>query len=392
MKQILSGAVGLLILGAATSPAIDFASFDDAPGVVITGIRSTSAVTDDVVITASYTSGGLTTGALYSGSLAAAPGAPASSWVSLAPTFDGQTVTSTSLYGPNTARFTPSIGAGNVTAVGSYKYDEGASGPGFDHGLIYKGSVLGGGTFQQIDANPLVTSGSLLNTIAHSNMGNLVVGNYDTDIETGKAFIYDMDADTWVNLNPAGSASVTAYGIWENSATSFTIAGGFSDVTSFGLDAGYLVNYDPTTGILSDYKTYNFDNAPITSLVSHFDGISATVDGFTLTGDYIRVGGGVGAFFASVTVLPDGSFSEAKWTDIAFPEADFTSGNTVVDNNVLGIHSGTEGVFSYLAAVPEPTSGTLLALGVGLLFRRNRRCDSGVNSPHPTVYSFAQNH
>lgn len=361
--RLLIPLFGFSILAASKAAAVDYSPIE-TPGIVVTGVRSTSSSNDDVVITASSTTGGVTTGALYSGSLAAASGM--SSWVTMTPTIFGQTITSSTLYGPNTSLFTPGIGAGNVIAVGSYKYTDGASGPGFDHGLIYQGSATANtGTYTQIDANALVTSGSsLVNTIAHSNMGSLVVGNYDTDLATGHAFIYNLATEAWTNLNPMGSASVTAYGIWQNSETSFTIAGGFSDVTSEGLDEGYLVNYDSSTGLLTDFKSFNFDNQPLSALVSHFDGITATETGFNLTGDYVMAGGGVGAFFASVSVLENGSFGNAAWTDIAVPGADFTSGNTVVGDSVLGISSDGETTSSYIAVVPEPSTWVLLGAGL----------------------------
>jgi len=363
-------ASGCLFLAAAVPlSAVEYSSIA-APGVVVTGVRSINASNDDVVITASYTSGGVTQGALYSGSLAAVTNAPISSWVPLVPVISGQTVTSTSLYGPNTARFTPRIGQGNVIAVGSYKYDESAA----DHGVIYEGPVSGGGTWTQIDATSLVTNGTLLNTIAHSTMGSLVVGNYDTSLATGNAFIYNMSNASWVNLAPTGSASFTAYGIWQNSETSFTIAGGSSALGSGGLDLGYLVNYDSSTGQTSDFKTFSYNNAPVTALISHFDGITATETGFNLTGDYLMIGGGLGAFFASVDVLPGGGFGEAVWTDIAFTNADETSGNTVVGDSVLGIYISGGVPLSYVATVPEPGTTALFLLGAGyLLFRGLRR-------------------
>jgi hypothetical protein len=354
--------------------AVDFTSIDDT-NVVVTGIRSNSSVDDSVVITASYVTGGITYAGLYSGSLAAVATAPSSSWSTLTPVFSGQTVSSATFYGPNTSVFNPSIGAGNVIAVGSYKYAEGSSGANADHGVIYQGSTAGGGTWLQIDATPLVTSGTLINTIAHSNMGNLVVGNYDTDSAVGNAFIYNMSTGIWTNLNPGGSASVTAYGIWQNggdSSTSYTIAGGFSDVNSNGLDEGYIVNYDSVSGRLTNYKTFNYANQPVSALVSHFDGITLSEDGFNLTGDYLTLSGDAGGFFASVKVNLDGSFSDAVWTDINYPLALATSGNTVIDNTVLGIfvNGGTQ---SYLATVPEPSAMALMALGLGWLIIRRQR-------------------
>lgn len=367
MKRIPVFTICFLILCAEGLLASTYSTIP-VPGVVVTGVRSTSATTDDVYITASYTDAGLTSAAIYSGSLSGAAGAPAASWVKFSPDFLG--VTSSTFYGPNSSLFTSGIGPGNVIAVGSFKLGTAA-----DHGMMYVGPATGvGGTWTQIDATPLVTSGTLINTIAHSNMGSLVVGNYDTDLATGNAFIYNRTTDEWTNLIPGGtSKSVTAYGIWQNSSTSYTIAGGLSDLTSGGLDMGYLVNYDSSSGLLTNYKTFNYGDQPITTLVSHFDGITATATGFNLTGDYTVVGGGVGAFSASVSVLPDGSFSDTVWTDVTILNASFISGNTVVGDSVLGIYTEGGSTLSYIATVPEPETITLLVLGAGLLFLGAKR-------------------
>lgn len=346
----------------------------DALGILITGIRSNSSTMDDVVITSGYRSfsgtnchqalsGGVYP-ALYAGSLQDVPTAPLTSWNCLTPNLDNQTVTAGTFYGPNTPLFDPNLGEGNVLAVGSYKYSNNQD-PSSDHGIIYQGPVTGcpGGSsscWTQIDPTCLVTDPERLkNTIAHSTMGDLVVGNFDTNLAVGRAFIYNMPGMKggakrtsrppgncqFTELKLTGSISVTAYGIWQNSDGSYTIAGGISDLNNNGVDAGYLADYDPTTMTVTQVKTYQYDNKPLDSLISHFDGITATANGYNLTGDYLTADGMLGAFFASVTRNSDGTFGDATWTNIAFAymgikDVRVTSGNTVIDNYVLGVFNG----------------------------------------------------
>ena len=76
--------------------------------------------------------------------------------------------------------------------------------------MMYQGALDGSGTWTQRDATSLVRQGQLLNTIAHSTIRDLVVGNYDTTLVTGNAFICNVRTNIWTNLNPRGSTSVTA--------------------------------------------------------------------------------------------------------------------------------------------------------------------------------------
>ena len=125
-----------------------------------------------------------------------------------------------------------------------------------------------------------------------------------------------------------------------------------------GVDEGYLVDYDSTTKTLSHLAIYNFDNMPVASLISHFDGITATATGYNLAGEYVDLAHDdkIGGFFASITRTPDGSFSKADWTSVAFPNANLTTGNTVIGNNVLGVYApgGNSDISSYLATVSNP--------------------------------------
>ncbi len=355
---------------------VEYQSFN-ADGIILTGVRSNSSTTDDVVLTAGFNSVGQTFAALYQGSLAGAPAATIGNWNILTPDFAGPTVTSSTFYGPNTQRLNPNIPAGQVRAVGSYKYDEAPSGPNADNAMMYLGPVNGvGGTWTQLDASVLVGGGaSLLNSIAHSTMGDLVVGNYDTNLATGKAFIYNFDSNIWTDLNPEGTASVTAYGIWQNTATTYTIAGGASDVNEDGLVYGYVLNYDAASEQISNFTKLYYDDQPLNALITHVDGITRSENGFQLTGDYDTLDGGLGAFFADISYDPDtGSFGTPVWTNIDFPGADNTSGNTVMDGNVFGVYTIEDDVFSYVATIPEPSTSALFALaGILAAFRLYNR-------------------
>ena len=63
-----------------------------------------------------------------------------------------------------------------------------------------------------------------------------------------------------------------------------------------------------------------------------------------------------GASFVSVNRNSDGSFGEADWVDIDFPDSSVTSANTVYRNNILGIYvvensSDTKRISSFVAKV-----------------------------------------
>jgi subtilase-type serine protease len=182
-----------------------------------------------------------------------------------------------------------------------------------------------------------------------------VVGNFDTNLATGRAFVYDIDNNSWVELVKPGAVSITAYGIWYNGGTQYTIAGGYSNANLSGIDHGYLVNWDSATQTPSDWTSYDYNNSRIGIAISHFNGITGDGrGGFYLTGDWVGVlPPEVGAFFAHVFRVPGRSFSIAQWTQIAYPSAQVTSGNTVFENNVLGVYtvSGSSVVNGYVATV-----------------------------------------
>jgi hypothetical protein len=367
LAQLVTVGMSLLWVGAAQAQT--FAPFSSA-GIEVTGIRSNSTTNDDVVITAGF--GSKTTftpscpqagmAALYVGSLQAVASSPLASWTCFLPNIPNQTPGNSTFYGPNTPIFDTSLGAGNVRAVGTF-----ASGSRL-HGMMYTGPVTGclnnsTSCWTLLEATPLLRSDQKLeNTVPHSTMGNLVVGNWNTQNKVGRAFIYDISAVAWLDINPAHGRSITAYGIWQNSDGTYTLAGGFSSRKIEGIDEGYLVDFDPSNKSqpFSHFTRYHFNNQP--SLISHFDGISGNPDGsYSLTGEY-DVKGQKGGFFTTVSRLPDGSFDPAPtWTPLIFTyqgitDVKLTTGDTVIDNYVLGVFigtvSGSRTTLSYIASIP----------------------------------------
>src|SRR5450631_620257 len=107
-----------------------------AANYTVTGIRQDGGTERPVIITGSYESspGAAPQALLYRLTVRATH--------FLKPSFQGRNVTSSVLCGPNTL-FDPGIGAGNVRAVGSYKFAEGSK---LDHGMMYEGPWDGLGT------------------------------------------------------------------------------------------------------------------------------------------------------------------------------------------------------------------------------------------------------
>ena len=217
-------------------------------GDTTTGVRGSGG--SGVVLTGSMTtSSGSQAAFLFRGRLATAAGAAVSV---LRPPF--RQVTSSTFYGPNTHLFNPrAIPRGDVRAVGSYVSSAAPSGV-HDQGMIYLGRLSGrGGSWRSIDvpAYGRHVTGHVracprsrrkcvvMDTIAHSTMGNLVVGNYDLKptvrggLVSGNAFIYNITKRQWTLLRMHGSLSTktSLYGIWQDGGPGsprYTLAGGSS--------------------------------------------------------------------------------------------------------------------------------------------------------------------
>jgi CHRD domain-containing protein len=341
-------------------------------GDVVTGVRA--ATTGNVVLTGGQATGNGTQNDpfLYQGRLASAAGAAVSL---LTPSFPG--VTSATFYGPDTHSFNPAaIPAGQVRAVGSYV----SSAPAgvINQGMIYLGPVSGpGGSWTSIDvppdgtatvggarACPVTRAGCfVMDTIAHSTMGDLVVGNYDLNpsvpggLISGNGFIYNLARQQWTLLDLGGSMSSgsSLYGIWQDggpASPDYTLAGGSS---ASGHQRAFLMNYNEATGAFGRPRYYSYANAP--ALATHFDGITAVPGGFNL----VAISSAQNSSMAFVPVSArNGSFGPATWYPVnvsasALCPAGCTTvtGNTVYQNQVMGLYAPTGSTFpgTYLATI-----------------------------------------
>lgn len=253
------------------------------------------------------------------------------------PSGPGRSVLVTNLYGPSNA------GNHNIRVVGNYVTEEMG---GTTAGCLYEGPLDGTGKWRTIVPD---FSEPATNTIVHSTMGDLAVGIYQMQSPEDKAFIYDIKQNKYFNIAKPNAKIITAYGVWHNGDHSYTICGGYSDLdAATGVGSAYLVDWDNKRQKLSNWRTYNFDNNPLTALVTHFDGITSDgYEGYNLTGDWIGVSEGPElGFFCNVNKK-----GQATWSSLAFPDEEITSGNSVHKSTVVGVYtSSDETVNGYISS------------------------------------------
>ncbi|MCC2624579.1 MAG: hypothetical protein K0R14_452 [Burkholderiales bacterium] len=331
-----------------TPPVTQYTAFS-CPGTVnvsfpgISGIRGITNSTN-VYITGVYVQYGANQAFLYQGPVLGGGTCTAFNY----PTATGRTVTATALYGPDNGTV-----SGNVVLVGSYTTVE--SGPISQQGLLYQGASDGSTTNGWMTLNPSsLARDSIINTIGHSTMGGLVVGNFDTISTTGRSFIYNINTGVYTEFTiPGSSASVTLYGIWYNGGTSYTLTGGYSAVSQGGIDLGFLADWDSSTQTITNFVSLNYNNLSPTQAGTHFEGITTDGNGgYNLSGDWQVPGGTANPVFVHVIRNANGSFGNATWTNFSYPKATATSANTVYQNYVLGLYQlGTTLDYGYVATI-----------------------------------------
>lgn len=194
----------------------------------------------------------------------------------------------------------PSFGSqgGILRVVGSYETQ--ASSP-YTLGYLYDSAAAPGHELTTlVYPNPDTKF-----TIAHSNFGNTVVGNYDTGPLTGNAFIYNIASGEFTTNNKPGAISTTAYGVWGDK-----IAGGYGDFGPDGqpgFEHGYI--YDKST---DTWTTYDH---PL-GIFTHFEGITGAGRGgeYNLVADWISIDGNLHA-----AVLHVDAHGNETWIPIEGP-------------------------------------------------------------------------
>lgn len=309
----------------------------------ISGIRGVTNSSTNVYITGVYVQYGANHAFLYKGPILGGGTCMPFNY----PSSPGKTVTATSLYGPD------NNGNGKVIVVGSYTTVE--TGPIAQLGLLYQGAEDGSSIDGWTTLNPSsLTSETIINTLGHSTMGGLVVGNFDTNLSTGRAFIYNINAESYTEFKiPGSSASVTLYGIWYNGGTNYTLTGGYSAVMESGVDLGFLADWDSSTQRVTNFVSLNYKDLPPSQVGTHFEGITTDgAGGYNLSGDWQNLGSTPNPVFVHVPRNSDGSYGTATWTDFSYPNSSVTSANTVYQNYVLGLYQlGGTLNYGYVATI-----------------------------------------
>ncbi len=223
-----------------------------------------------------------------------------------------------------------------IRVVGSYKLP----GQKTNHGFFYDAAQRPKYQYFALDY-PGAT-----NTIPHSTLRRLVVGNWNrlgvgnSDFEkypaSGHGFVYDLTSKKFASFDAPGASSTTCFAIAGNA-----IAGGYTKPKGVHVVHGYI--YDMSH---ASWHTYDHPGA----IITHFDGISGTgkPGNYDLTGDWVSLGGEPHAFFLAVR-----GWKPVRWLAIDYPNATLTSGNSVFTSRgltkVIGIYVDAGNVNGYVA-------------------------------------------
>lgn len=242
----------------------------------------------------------------------------------------GITPTATELYSLDLLR------KNKIRAVGSFSAEE------FDgvRSCLYEGTLQGEGKWTSLLPN--LSALPVLSSIAHSVMGDVVVGNYKTDARFSNAYIYDVKTQQYfpVVTSQFPIVSISAYGVWQNEGDSYTIVGGLAtSPENPDLTVAFVVDWNNTTRILSNWRTFQSPDA----LASHFEGISGVCKGYTLAGQSAQY-----PYFVTLRK------NKIEWIKVDYPDSTLTTSDSVANDILIGSfmtesQSGLQGYISYLS-------------------------------------------
>ncbi|MCC2625064.1 MAG: hypothetical protein K0R14_937 [Burkholderiales bacterium] len=308
----------------------------------LTGIRQVGT-SSNVYITGSYSANGQNNGTLYVGPI----GGGGTYSVYNYPSSSSATNAGTNVYSADNGN------NNNVMLVGSYVTAQ--TGSTHNFGFLYNGPIPDDGiSWTTLTIPPSLANGQTVNnTIPHSIMGGLVVGNYETPSTAGNGFIYNINTNTYSALVYPGNAVryTSAYGIWYNGGTSYTIVGGFGQATDQAAN-GFIVDYDSSTQAFSNWTPYTFNNQP--AIITHFEGITSDEHGgYNLAASGAQ-SGVIYTAFVNIQRTAAGGFNSGTWFNVWYPGSTTTTADTVYKNFLLGVYQmpGVAGLNGYVAAIP----------------------------------------
>lgn len=275
-------------------------------------------------------------------------------------------VTATAVYGPD------NLDGPRIRLVGSYNTT--GTGLADQFGFIYDGTATAADLSNPANYTTIDAGGDF--NIVHSTMGGLAVGNSDSSPSQGQgsllahAFLYDIAQKKFLkDIIFPGSVSNTAYGIWYNGGSSYTICGGWSKVPTNNFDdpdrpigQGFLVDYDSSTQAFTHWTSFDYPFG--VNFFTHFEGISSVEKGvYTLNADSLQAGttNPVQGSWVTVRRNTDETFGPAQWVNLNYTGIDpitqqpisnaLTSSNSVYGNQVVGVVFAQGGAFAYQATV-----------------------------------------
>ena len=203
-----------------------------------------------------------------------------------------------------------------------------------------------------------------------------MVGNLDMAGDknpAGYAFIYDPATGEQTPIRyPKSSRSLThtAYGIWWNGGSSYTISGGqglSKPAATSGSDGdpigvATLIDYNSATGTFSNFKTFAFPKGILpkkaTSPLTHFEGIWGNGSGsyqLPVTTTYGKNGGVAAVATVTRTGGATSAFGTPTWQLVSVPGAKgVTTNNSVYDGALIGIAKVGSSVTPWAFAPASP--------------------------------------